>query len=93
MSAGEKILIFMGSKWFALFWAIILLVALPFTFNNAKVVWNGQAALNSAGMGTLYWLLTAVFVCNVLGFLFASVKFLSMNSSKEVDSSRLESNW
>lgn len=83
----------MGSKWFAFVLAIILLLAMPFTFNNAKVVWGGQDALNSAGMGTLYWLLTAVFVCNVLGFLFASIKFLSMASRREVDPSRTESNW
>jgi hypothetical protein len=75
MSATDSFFKFIGSKWFILVLGIGLIIALPFTWHNLKVVF-------SAGQAGKYWYLVGVFIINALSVLLCSYKFMSLLTKK-----------
>jgi len=73
MAMIDSALKFIGSKWFTLFIGIILMSALPFTWNNFQVVWTKSQL-------TAFWWVVAVFAINVAGIGLCAYKFVSQSS-------------
>jgi hypothetical protein len=76
MSFTDKVLTFLGSKWFTLFLGLALIVALPFTWHNFKV-------LQEAGQLAKYWYLTLVFIINILSVFLCVYKFMGTLGKKK----------
>lgn len=75
MTAVQKVLKFISSKWFVLFLGLGLMTALPSTWHNLTVVFK-------AGQMATYWWIVLVFACNVLAVGFATYKFMSLLEKK-----------
>jgi hypothetical protein len=75
MDSGS-VLRFIGSKWFLLILALVMMALLPTTYGNLMIVWKAGA------MGKLWWVPT-VFVCNLLAAIMAIYKAAGMFFDKK----------
>ncbi len=71
MSMVDKILAFIGTKWFSLILGILMSVLLLFTYHNFQVVFE-------AGEMSKYWWIVAVFVINIFAVIMSFYKFMSL---------------
>lgn len=71
----EKVLQFIGSKWFVLLLGIGMLLVLPITYSNLMIVFN------AGEMSRLWWVPT-VFTINLITAIMAIYKAASMFFSK-----------
>ena len=72
----EKVLRFLGSKWFTLVLMVAMALFIPTTWHNLSVVIE-------AGELTKYWWIIAVFLCNVAATLMAFWKFMGAITKKK----------
>ncbi|MCK9430201.1 MAG: hypothetical protein M0R17_09380 [Candidatus Omnitrophica bacterium] len=76
MSLGDNILKFLGSKWFTLILGLAMVVVLPFTWHNFKVV-------QAAGQLVKFWWVVAVLIINAISIFFCAYKFLGSLNKKD----------
>jgi hypothetical protein len=74
----NKIFQILNSKWFMLFLGIGMILLLPITYENAKVIID-------AGEVAKYWYLLAVFIINIITAVAALYKFASKAFTKKDD--------
>jgi len=86
MALNEKVLDFIGSKWFVFLLMVVMTLALPVTYGNVKVIYD-------AGEISSYWYLAAVFACNIIGIIFAFFKFMTLMSNKEEKKNNQNQEW
>jgi len=72
----NKALQFIGSKWFVLILAIVMMVVLPVTYSNLMIVFN-------AGEMSRLWYIPTVFIINLLSALMSIYKAAGMFFSKK----------
>ena len=75
---ANKVLQFIGSKWFILFLGIGMLFVLPITYSNLMIVYE------AGEMSRLWWVPT-VFIANLLTSIMAIYKAAEMFFSKGDD--------
>lgn len=75
---GEKVLKFLGSKWFMLGLGILMLLLLPTTYSNFILVYK------AGEMGRLWWI-PVVFIINLLSAIYAIQRATGMFLSKKRD--------
>lgn len=73
---ANKALEFIGSKWFMLFVALIMLGVLPITYSNLMIVFE------AGEMGRIWWVPT-VFLINLLSAIMGIYKTVEMFLSKK----------
>ena len=74
----NKVLEFIGSKWFVSLLAIAMLFVLPVTYGNLMIVFD------AGEMGRLWWVPT-VFIINLLTAIMSIYKAASMFFTKKED--------
>ena len=75
---ANKILAFIGSKWFVLVLGVLMVFLLPTTYGNLMVVYNAGA------MARLWWI-PVVFIINLITAILALYKATSMFFGKKVN--------